>query len=154
MCTDLLVELDVLHNLKCEGEVTEETVHAEKADDTEVAEELVQGASAVLSDDLTSESCCEQCHPIIIKCNSRNLLWALAFLKCYKMFVDLRLLDEGVEDIQDTVRAPDLYCGLSLLLGGILRIIIPGSHLPASPAPRLISTLPWSAIRRTTGTGK
>ena len=51
--TNLLVELDVLHNLKCEGEVTEETVHAEKADDTEVAEELVQGASAVLSDDLT-----------------------------------------------------------------------------------------------------
>ena len=51
--TDLLVELDVLHDLQRKGEITEQTVDAQETNDTEVAEQLVEWPSAVLANDLT-----------------------------------------------------------------------------------------------------
>ena len=50
---DLLVELDVLHDLQRKGEITEQTVDTEEANDTEVAEQLVEWPSAVLANNLT-----------------------------------------------------------------------------------------------------
>ena len=49
----LLVELDVLHNLQGEGEVTEKTVNTQETDDTEVSEHAVQWANTILANDLT-----------------------------------------------------------------------------------------------------
>ena len=51
--TDLLVELDILHDLERKGEITEQAVDTEEADDTEVAEQLVEWPSAVLANNLT-----------------------------------------------------------------------------------------------------
>ena len=53
---DLLVELDVLHDLQRKGEITEQTVDTEEADDTEVAEQLVEWPSAVLANNLTDRT--------------------------------------------------------------------------------------------------
>ena len=50
---DLLVELDVLHDLQRKGEITEQTVDTEEANDAEVAEQLVEWPSAVLANNLT-----------------------------------------------------------------------------------------------------
>ena len=50
---DLLVELDVLHDLQRKGEITEQTVDTEEADDTEVAEQLVEWPGAVFANKLT-----------------------------------------------------------------------------------------------------
>ena len=49
----LLAELDVLHDLQRKGEITEQTVDAEEADDAEVTEQLVEWPSAVLANNLT-----------------------------------------------------------------------------------------------------
>ena len=51
--TDLLIQLDVLHDLQRKGEITEQTVDTEEANDTEVAEQLVEWPSAVLANNLT-----------------------------------------------------------------------------------------------------
>ena len=52
--THLLVELDVLHNLQRQSEITQKTMYAAKADDTEVTEHPVEGAGAVLANNLTA----------------------------------------------------------------------------------------------------
>ena len=54
----LLVQLDVLHDLQRKGEITEQTVDTEEADDTEVAEQLVEWPSAVLANNLAAHTCC------------------------------------------------------------------------------------------------
>ena len=47
-----LVEINVLHDLETEREITEENVNTEKTDDAEVAQHAIQRSYAVLSDDL------------------------------------------------------------------------------------------------------
>ena len=49
----LLVELDVLHNLQGEGEVTEKAVNTQQTNDTEVSEHAVQWTNTILANDLT-----------------------------------------------------------------------------------------------------
>ena len=40
--------------------------------------------------------------------NSRDFLCTLPFLESNQVLIDLRFLDEGVENVQNAVRAPNL----------------------------------------------
>jgi hypothetical protein len=84
-----LVKLDVIHYFQGEGEVAEEDMHPKKADDTEVPKKAVEGALAVLANDLS------------------DLFGRFALALGHDVFVDLRFLHEGVEHVEDTVGAPD-----------------------------------------------
>ncbi len=81
----LFVELDVVECLEREGEVAEQAVHAQQADDAEVAEHAVEGAGAVFARD-------------------GGGVGVLAHGG--QLGGDLRALDEGVEDIENRVAAP------------------------------------------------
>ena len=81
----LFVELDVVERLEGKAEVTQQAVHTQETDDGEVAQHLVQGALAVLAG---------------------VLVRVLAALHGCQLLVDLRALDERVEDVEDAVAAP------------------------------------------------
>lgn len=85
----LLVELNVIHDLQSEGEVSKEDMDTQKPDDAEVSEQAVEWALAIFSNDLS------------------DLLRRFAFALSRDVLVDLRLLHEGVEDVEDAVRAPN-----------------------------------------------
>ena len=83
-----LVHLDVVEGLEREGEVAQQAVDAQQADDGEVAEHLVERARAVFASDGVG---------------------GLASFLCGELFVDLGALDERVEDIEHTVAAPRIW---------------------------------------------
>lgn len=96
----LLVHLDVVESLEGEAEVTEQAVDAKQPNDREVSQHLVERAGAILSSIRRG---------------------VLTTLHRSKLFVDLRLLNEGVEDVEDRVATPGvgvLTEKLSLLLVG------------------------------------
>lgn len=49
----LLVELDTLHDLQCQREVTQQAMYTEQADDAEVAKHAIERPSAVLANNVT-----------------------------------------------------------------------------------------------------
>ena len=107
LCTHLLVELNVLHNLQGECEVTEKTVDTQETDDTEVSEHAVQWTNTILANDLTGLRVSITVCIHRLKVQLRNVFCTLAFLKGNKVLIDFRFLDERVEDVQDAVGAPD-----------------------------------------------
>lgn len=84
----LLVHLNIVEGFKCKREVAEKAVNAKQADDREVAEHAIQGAGAILASDG---------HGFFI-----------ALLRG-KLFVDLRTLDQRIEDVEDAVAAPCIW---------------------------------------------
>lgn len=80
-----LVQLDVVERFEGEGEVAQQAVHAQQADDAEVAEHAVEGAGAVLAGD-----------------GARVGVLAHGG----QLGGDFGALDQGVEDIEDGVAAP------------------------------------------------
>ena len=48
-----MVKLDVIHHLQGEGEVTEENMHPEKANNAEVPKKAVEGALAIFTNNLS-----------------------------------------------------------------------------------------------------
>lgn len=80
-----LVELDVVERFEGEREVAQQAVHAQQADDGEVAEHAVEGPGAVVAGDGVG---------VLVAFHGEQLL------------VDLGALDEGVEDVEDGVAAP------------------------------------------------
>lgn len=98
----LLVELDVVKGLESQAEVTKETVDSEKTNDGEVTQHLVE----VLVTVLAGNSC-----------------GVLSTLHGAELLGDLGSLDEGVQDVKNTVAAPGvgvLAESLALLLVGCL----------------------------------
>ena len=80
-----LVHLDIVEGLEGEGEVAEEAVDSEEADDGEVAEHAIERAGTVFA---------------------RNEVGVFVALLGGELFVDLGALDKGVENIEDGVAAP------------------------------------------------
>ena len=96
----LLVHLDVIEGLQSQAEVTEQTVHTQQTDDGEVAQHLVERAGAVLAGESNG---------------------VLTTLDSSELLVDLRALNQRVENVQHGVAAPCvgvLAEQLSLLLVG------------------------------------
>ena len=85
----LLVELNVIKGLQSEAEITEKAVDSQKTDDREISEHAVQGLRTIVS------------------CDSHGLLVAL---HRSQLFVDLGSLNEGVENVEDGVAAPGVWC--------------------------------------------
>jgi len=81
----LLVHLDIIEGLQGQAEVTEQAVHAQQTDDREVSEHLVQRARAVLTGEGQG---------------------VLAPLHGSELLVDLRPLDERIQNVQHGVAAP------------------------------------------------
>ena len=96
----LLVELDVIEGLESEAEVTEEGVDAEQTDDGKIAKHLVEVLGTVLAGD------------------DRGILVAL---HGGQLLGDLRLLDQGVEDVEDAIAAPGV--GVLAEHGDLLLIV-------------------------------
>ena len=80
-----LVELDVVEGFEGEREVAQQAVHAQQADDGEVAEHAVEGPGAVVA-----------CHGVGV----------LVAFHGEELLVDLGALDEGIEDVEYGVTAP------------------------------------------------
>lgn len=76
----LLVHLNVVEGLESKAEVSQQTVDPQKSDDGKVTQHLVQRARAVLSS---------------------HSQWILISLDSSQLLVDLRSLDEGVQDVQN-----------------------------------------------------
>ena len=75
----LLIHLDVVKGLEGKSEVTEQAVNAKQTNDGEVSQHLVEWAGSVFS-------------------SKRGRV--LTTLHSSQLFVDLRLLDEGVEHVE------------------------------------------------------
>jgi hypothetical protein len=98
----LLVELDVIEGLESQAEVTEKAVNAEKTNDGEVSQHSVQRLGSVITG---------------------NSHWLLVALHGSELLVDLRSLDERVENVEHTVAAPGVWVlaenlNLLLIVGG------------------------------------
>lgn len=104
----LLVELNVVESLKREAEVTEKAVDPEEANDREVAQHLVKGLGSVGTGD------------------KGGILTALGSLE---LFLDLRLLDQGVENVEHAVATPGVWVLLEKL--SLLLVV----SLPRDPRP-------------------
>ena len=110
----LLVHLDVIEGLQGQTEVTEKAVHTQQANDREIAEHLVERARAVLAGESDR---------VLTPLDSRELL------------VDLRALNERVQNIQHRVAAPGVG-----VLAEQLRFLLVGSaasHTVTVAAKRL-----------------
>ena len=81
----LLVELNVIECLECKTEVTQQAVHTQEPNNGEVTQHLVQGALTVLA--------------------SVEVGVFTALHGC-ELLVDLRSLDERVQNIENTVATP------------------------------------------------
>jgi hypothetical protein len=110
----LLVQLDIIEGLQSQAEVTEQAVHAQQTDDGEVSKHLVQRARAVL----TSEGGA-----------------VLATLDGSELLIDLRSLDERVQNVENGVAAPGV--GVLAEKSGLLLVRSGASHTVAVPAERL-----------------
>jgi hypothetical protein len=97
----LLVELNVIERLERQAEVAEQAVHAQQADDGEVAQHLVQRAVAVLAG-----------------VQAR----VLAALHGAQLLADLRALDQRVQHVEHAVAAPRV--GVLAQQGELLLVVV------------------------------
>lgn len=127
----LLVELDVVEGLQGEGEVTEKAVHAEKTDDGEVSEHAVEWLGAVVAG---------------------NGHWLLVALHGGELLVDLRALDQGVEDVEDRVAAPGVWVfaedlDLLCIVTGACNLLAVGAEL-VELVDELVDNVPSPVVLR------
>lgn len=105
----LFVELNVVEGLEREAEVAQQAVHAQETDDGEVPQHLIQGALTVLAG---------------------VEVGVLAALHGGELLVDLRALDERVQDVEDAVATPCVWVlaqeldllGVVVLKGDLLAV--------------------------------
>jgi hypothetical protein len=58
--THLLVQLDAVHNLQSQREITEQAVYTQETDEAEVSKHAVQWARAIFSNDLAIDMWCQK----------------------------------------------------------------------------------------------
>ena len=110
----LLVQLNVVEGLQGQAEVTKQAVHAQQTDDGEVSQHLVQRARAVLTGEGGT---------------------VLATLDGSELLVDLRSLNERVQNVEHGVAAPGV--GVLAEKRGLLLVGPGASHTVAVAAERL-----------------
>ncbi len=110
LATYLLVQLDTLHDLQGQCEIAKQTVYPQKTNKREVSEHTIERTRAVFPDDLTKTRV-QYASLGLSRAGVENildLLLALSLLQSGNMLVNPGLLDERVQDVQYTVRTPDL----------------------------------------------
>lgn len=133
----LLVHLDVVESLEGKAEVTQQTVDTQESNDGEVSQHLVQRAGAILSGKRQG---------------------VLTTLDGSQLLVDLRPLDEGVEDVQHGVATPRVRVlteKLGLLLVGAAasdtvavaaeRFELVDELVDDIPGPVVLLTIKWAS---------
>jgi len=97
----------LFYDLERKRKVAEKDVDAEESDEREVPELAIQRSRAILARDVpVSRVNCVL--PASMELDVLALLVGLTFGTGLEPFVDVTLLDEGVEDVEDAVAAPRL----------------------------------------------
>ncbi|KAJ8104962.1 hypothetical protein OPT61_g10469 [Boeremia exigua] len=127
----LFVELDVVEGLEGQAEVAQQAVDAQQADDGEVAQHLIQGPLSVLAG-------------VQVR--------VLAALHSGQLLVDLRALDQRVQDVEDAVAAPGVgvlaqqrnLLGVVVLQGDLLAVAAEAVEL----VDELVDDVPGPVVLR------
>ena len=106
-----MVELDVFDNFESKSKVAQQYVYAQEPDETEIPQHMIKRERAIIAHDFPKRVYqYDGFHAEALShlSDSRDLGLRLAFLLREDELVDLGLLNERIEHVEDTVRAPNL----------------------------------------------